>query len=235
MLEGRHALVLGGASRIGRAVALLFAEHGAEVTAADEVSGETERIFNEMAGASPDIKLFTLDFTSECIKRIRDSALTEFPRADILVSAADLYKTGETHNFCLKDFRRMLDVNFIRAVRCFQALLPGMLENRRGELILIAPDLTDSALPGTAAAAACAGAMAAFARNVTMDYIRYHVRANTILYPFIPGREPLTGAPEPLDAANAALWYACDLSRFVIGESLSVNGGVSYFEEAPSS
>jgi len=67
-----------------------------------------------------------------------------------------------------------------------------------------------------------------------MDYIRYHVRANCVAYPFdgLAGRKPLLGRPSPEDAANAALWYACDLSRFVIGDTIPVDGGSQYFVDS---
>ena len=210
MLEGRYALILGGDTAIGAAVARLFAAHGAQVSPVG-----TPVHSSAAAGLCANV-------------------LKEFPYVDILVSATDMYNTGATHNFSPLDLQRMLDVNLGCAVRCFQELLPGMLEHRRGELVLFAPDLTDAGLPGAAAAAACAGAISSFARNVTFDYIRYRVRANTVLYPFesvyngISGRIPLSGAPDASDAANAALWYACYLSRYVIGETLNVNGGLAY-------
>ncbi|MDR3120958.1 MAG: SDR family oxidoreductase [Clostridiales bacterium] len=232
MLEGRYALILGGASQVGRAVAQTFAEHGARVAVADEDRQRTCEAFADLKEKIPGVAAFTEKLAAPRMKDLCSAVLSEFPYVDILVGATDLYKTGEAHLFSISDLRQMLGVNLGCAVRCFQELLPGMKKNRRGDVVLFAPDLVDAALPNTAAAAACAGAINSFARNATFDYIRYHIRVNTALYPFDghPGREPLTGSPESLDAANAALWYACDLSRFVTGETLNVNGGMAYMQ-----
>ena len=232
MLDGRYALILGGDTDVGRAVARLFAAHGARVAVASEASP---------SGAAPkpdipDILTFETPMAPSAMEPLCTAVLQSFPYVDLLVSATDLYKTGATRNFSTLDLRRMLDVNLGCAVKCFQRLLTGMLGQRRGEVILFAPDLADAGLPGAAAAAACAGAIAAFARNVTNDYIRYRVRANTVLYPYVgicgraplSGGAPLSGALEPEDAANAALWYSCYMSRFVTGEKLELNGGLAY-------
>gem|GEM_PF-2105638 len=262
MLEGRHALILGGDTEVGGAVARLFAAHGACVavtvagcggsgynggggSSGSDCSGNSSSdCYGNSSGGGlrarvalaalksdvPDILAFGAPMDSSAMEGLCAAVLKSFPRVDILVSATDYYKTGPTRTFSTLDLRHMLDVNLGCAVKCFQLLLPGMLEARRGELVMFAPDLVDSGLPGAAAAAACAGAISSFARNVTNDYIRYRVRANTVLYPFdgVCGRAPLSGDPAPEDAANAALWYACYMSRFVTGEKLNVNGGMAY-------
>ena len=170
-------------------------------------------------------------------------------------SQADSMAAGKTHMDSLmagwlaaSDLRKMLDANLGCAVRCFQLLLPGMLERRRGELIMLAPNAGASPMSSVAdmtcvspmssvadmtcanamspnngmpcaspmssvAAMTCAGAITSFVRNVTNDYIRYRVRANAILCPF--------GAPD-CGAADAALWCASYMSRFVVGETLKI-------------
>ena len=261
MLDGRYALILGGDTDVGAAVARAFAAHGARVAVADAFAADIRHAPDvphiprspdvshnpevprtsgaPHASSAPDIPhvpdipdalVFATPMVSSAMQELCSAVLASFPYVDILVGATGPYKTGATRDFPASDLRSMLDSNLGCAVKCFQRLLPGMLERRRGELILFAPDLADAGMPGAAAAAACAGAIASFARNVTNDYIRYRVRANAILYPFdgACGRAPLSGAPEPADAANAALWYACYLSRFVTGERLNLNGGLAY-------
>ncbi len=225
MLEGRRALILGGASAVGGAVARLFAAHGSAVALADAPGDAPEALRRE----NPELLTVAWDGTSRAISGVCARVLEAFGFADILVGATDAYKLGPLADVSTEDFQRMLDTNFYAVVSAFQGLLPKMLQRRRGELVLMAPD-TGTGAPAGAAVAACSGALRSFARNVSMDYIRYRVRANTVLYPLAGEGEgvPLTGRPEPIDAANAALWYACDLSRFVLGEALPVNGGLNY-------
>ena len=243
MLDGRYALILGGDTAVGGAVARAFAAHGAHVAVAGAAASRKDadcrsqapaprEVFAVLQSDIPDAIAYESPMDSSLMDELCASVLKDFPYVDILVGATDFYKTGDTHAFPAHELRHMLDANLCCAAKCFQRLLPGMLEHRRGEMILFAPDLADAGLPRAAAAAACAGAICAFAQNVTNDYIRYRVRANVVMYPFVgaPGRSPLSGEPDPLDAANAALWYACDMSRFVTGEKLSVNGGLEYIK-----
>ena len=231
MMKDRHAVVTGGASGVGRAVALLFASQGAKVAILDGGGDETAKTLAELRAIRPDCFAFSGDLSSaDEINRMCSEAVGALGCVDALVTAAGLYMTGSVADFSEADFKKMIDINVLSAIRCAKALAPAMMERRMGNIVTITSDLATSSLAGTAAIAACAGAMYAFTRNVTMDYPRYRVRANCILYPFdgIGGRKPLTGGAAEEDAANAALFYACDLSRNIMGNALPVNGGINY-------
>jgi 3-oxoacyl-[acyl-carrier protein] reductase len=235
LLEGREAIVTGGAAGVGRAVAMLFASHGASVAILDEDELATEDTLKALRRINPDCCGFTGSLSSSgSIRDMCESAICALGSPDILVNAAGSYRIGDAQTLSEEDFLAMIEKNVKCAVRCTKAIVPHMRANRRGDIISITSDLAASSLPGTAGIAACAGALAAFTRNVTMDYIKYHVRANCIAFPFdgIEGRQPLTGPPNEEDAANAALWYACDMSRFIVGDILPVNGGMSFFGKA---
>jgi NAD(P)-dependent dehydrogenase (short-subunit alcohol dehydrogenase family) len=195
LLNGRRALIAGGAPEIGHAVASLFSEHGATVDVAD-TEEKAAHIICEMSAVHGPI--------------------------DIFVSIMGAYGA---------DFKRMLDMNVLSAIRLTKLLIPGMRKNARGDIVHIIADVGSfRARESTAAIAACSGAIGAFSRCVTMDYIRYRVRSNCVTYPMdgLPRRKSLLNEPSPEDAANAALWYACDLSRFVIGNTLQADGGQVY-------
>jgi len=195
LLEGRRALIAGGASEIGRAVASLFGAHGATVAIACTEEEAAQIIGEANAANSP---------------------------YDIFVSIMSAYDC---------DFRKLLDMNVLSAMRLTRLLIPGMRKNARGDIVHIIADAGSfKARENTAAIAACSGAINAFSRCVTMDYIRYRVRSNCVAYPMdsLERRKPLLNEPTPEDAANAALWYACDLSRFIIGDTLHADGGQVY-------
>jgi len=229
LLKNRHAAVIGGASGIGRAVSILFARHGAEVVVIDESKQAVDLTLTEVRSYSPGSVSFIID--SDDIRPVCDNAVNEMGYIDILVNAGGIYQTGSLPEFKFDDLERMLRVNLIRQITAVKAFIPGMKEQRRGDIINITSDLATASRPDTSAIAACAGAIYAFTRSVTIDYIRYNIRANCILCPFdqLPGRLPLTGSPDVDDVANAALFYACDLSRNIIGEPMPVNGGMRYF------
>jgi len=228
MLNGRRAVVLGGASGYGRAAAALFEAQGASVATIDSaVIAEGYPKGSYSADIMGDLS------NANDVGRMCGSALEKLGGyADILVCAADLYNTFNTASPSSTEFKKIFDICVTSALICAKTVMPGMLEQRRGNIIVITTDLALSASPGTAAAAACSGALLAFSKNVSMDYIRYHVKSNCVLVPFngTAGRRPLLGNPSFDDAANSALWYACDLSRNVVGDFVPVTGGANYFD-----
>jgi len=225
MLKGRRAVVTGGADGVGLAVSRLFAAQGARVAILDNDKASMEAAKAELQASFPGS--VALICSLEDVDAACSAALNALGSVDLLVNAAGLYKTGSAHTFSREDFEKMLTVNLRYTIYTTRFFVQSMKDGRRGDIINITSDLADWPQAKTAAIAACAGAIQAFTRNVTMDYIRYHVRANCILYPFgrLPGADLLLGKPDEDAAANAALRFACDLSRFTIGDSLPVNGG----------
>ena len=298
MLEGRYALILGGDSEVGGAVARLYAKHGAKIAVAVAANGvshgghesngtgesferpelnetsesrrthesscqlESSKIhascdscesFASLTADIPGCLIFETPMAPVAMSDLCDAVLRAFPYVDILVGATNAYGFGATIDFPVSNLISMLETNLGCAVKCLRHLLPGMLNLRRGDIVLLAPDFASVGLPhadvadmpcdyagiphAAAAAAACAGAIASFVRNVSMDYVRYRVRANTIAYPYagiyagpdnVVAASNAAGAPDTIaTAANAALWFACDMSRYVIGETLRVKSSIS--------
>ena len=232
LLAGRRAVVTGAAGPIGRAVARCFAAQGARVAVLDEDARGIRELLYELADIHPGCCGFSGCLTDPgAIARLCADAVLSLGQVDLLVNACGTYAGGDAQTLDEKDLLDMLDRNVLCTLRCTKALVPSMCESRRGDIINITADLAFSSLPGTAGIAACAGAVAAFTRSVAMDYIKFHVRANCIACPLdgLAGRRPLTGSPGAEDIAHAALWYACDMSRFIVGDLLPVNGGMASF------
>ena len=232
LLAGRSAVVTGAAGPIGRAVARCFARQGARVAVLDENAQGVQEILDELTAIHPACCGFAGCLTEpRSIARLCADAVCSLGQVDLLVNAYGTYVAGDAQTLDESDLLDMLERNVLCTLRCTKALVPSMCESRRGDIINITADLAFSSLPGTAGIAACAGAVAAFTRSVAMDYIKFHVRANCITHPLdgLDGRRPLTGPPDADDVAHAALWYACDMSRFIVGDLLPVNGGMAYF------
>ena len=236
LLRGRAALISGGGSDVGRAVAKLFASHGAKVAIWDACADAVEASLAALRADAPDIVGFSgaLSYERE-VNDLYVKVKAVIGPVGVLVNAAGLFIPGSAEEVSDEDFLKMLEANVLCAVRLTKAALPDMIAIYRGDIVNITSDLgAFKSRSGAAAIAACGGALDAFSRCVALDYIRYHVRANCVTYPFdkLPGRKPLVGEPTPEDAANAALWYACDLSRFVVGDTVPVDGGLQYFAHA---
>jgi len=159
----------------------------------------------------------------------------KLPKADILVNAAGCWDVRPMSEVAPDEFNAMLASSLYSTARFIKAVMPGMLALRRGNIINLAPDLSEGSAVGSAVAA-CAGAVYSFTRSVTADYIRYNVRANCVPFHFTieGGKTPLLGLPDGSDTAHMALWYACGMSRFVVGETVPVNGGMNYCGNIPA-
>ncbi len=233
LLSGRNAVITSAASPMGQAIARCFVQQGAKVFVLDDDAMAVQALLNELALINPGCCGLSGMLTDpDSIAKLCADAIKFLGKVDILVNASGIYVGGDAQSLDECDLLLMLEKNVLCTIRCTKALVPSMCESRRGDIINITADLATGSLPGTVGIAACAGAVAAFTRSVAMDYIKFHVRANCITYPMdaLAGREPLIGPPNADDIAHAALWFACDMSRFIVGDLLPVNGGMDYYK-----
>ena len=175
---------------------------------APEICSETARLFKQHGARVAELRL------DGQLETNIQTAMAECGSFDILVvvpgfEIVDLNLTDE--NGCLYN---AIETDILASVSCIQAVLPKMLNGGRGEIVALTPEPGSLPVDRKAAAAALSGTFGALCRNLTMDYAMYQVRANRVLTPFDPSVAK--------EAANAALWAACDLSRFVLGETIAL-------------
>ncbi len=247
LLEGYRVLITGGASGIGRETALLFAQHGATVAIADcdEAAGRgTEAELREMSSGS---FLVVADLGRlEEVDRVADLVIERFGSLHSLVNNVGLFEPGFLIDQPIEALGRMLDVNVTGTIRMTQRILPAMFENRNGTLVHILSDYCQRGAPGVSLFAATKGAIYSFSRAIAYEYSRYNIRSNCVLPGMNIGShgechrerygaeaaeadfarlQPLAGRGSLLDVANAALFLASELSRFVNGDEIDVTGG----------
>jgi len=247
LLEGYNALVTGGASGIGRGIALLYASHGATVAIADidEINGiETE---NNLRQINADCFFIKADMGETVqVDAMCDAVSDRFGTIQTLVNNAGIYHEGILTDTDIEALQRMLNVNVLGTVRCTQRILPAMIAGRGGMIVNIASDYAMRGCPGVSMYAASKGAVYSFTRAVAYEYSRYDIRCNCIM----PGYniashgdrymekygpekaeedfsyfQPLKRRGTAEDVANAALFLGSQMSRFVNGEAMEVTGG----------
>lgn len=239
------ALVTGGGSGIGRAICERFAREGATVVAADRYldrAEETARLITDAGGTALGV---AADVASgEAVTAMADRVQVEFGRVDVLVNNAGLSVGDDILTFDEATWDLNLNVVLKSVFLCSKAVLPGMLERRRGAIINIASVNGLWGVGEEAYAAAKAG-MVNLTQNMAMKYGDRNVRVNCIA----PGtiRTPIWGARvaedptvferlsrwyalgrvgEPDDVANAALFLASDEAAWITGVILPVDGGL---------
>jgi NAD(P)-dependent dehydrogenase (short-subunit alcohol dehydrogenase family) len=243
-LSGRTALVIGGSSGIGRAIALGLAEAGADVVA-------SSRRPAEVASVASDIRRRgrrTIEAVSDVLDRaslekLHSDTVAVFGRVDILVNAAGTTKRVPTLECSERDWHRILETNLTGTFRACQIVAPGMVRNGWGRIINIASLATFLAFYEVAAYGASKAGMGALTKSLAVELSRHGVCVNAIAPGFFPtalneelltktprGREVLMRTPMQRygkldELVGTAVFLASESASFVTGQILAVDGG----------
>ncbi len=244
-LDGKVAVVTGGASGIGAATLLRFAQEGARVAVLDLNKPEAAA-FAQVEAASAGAFFHEVDVRNEAsIKTAMSAVLETFGQIDVLVNAAGVSSFGPVHVLETDEWDRALDINLKGSYLTSKYALPNMLERGTGSIVHIASVEGLVGISGQAAYNASKGGVVLLTKNMALDYSPAGVRVNCVC----PGgvetamtamlkTEGLRAIGEklekfhllgrfarPEEIANAILFLASDEASFVTGSSLVVDGG----------
>jgi NAD(P)-dependent dehydrogenase (short-subunit alcohol dehydrogenase family) len=247
LLDGKVALITGAGRGIGRAVAELYAEHGAFVAVTDvdeELAGAVAQAIRTTSGRPAlALRLDVSDPTS--VQRGVDRTVDTFDRIDILVNNAGIHRGHLLVDFPLDDWEAVFAVNVRGTFLCSRSVARQMIEQGQGGCILNMASASGKK-PDRKGAAYCASksAIIALTRVLALELGQYGIRANAVLpgatntqmlrevVDRVPGlmeelreRTTLERIASPRDQANAFLFLASDLASHITGEQLVVSGG----------
>ena len=251
-LEGKRALISTGGRGIGKAIALLFARQGATVYVGSRNREALKAAMEEIRAVSPLSRGYALDLSrADETERVCDEILRDAGGIDVLVNTVGVNHKGAAHEWTDEVMARLWETNFASGMRLARKVLPGMIERGRGSIVNISSIHSEFTMPGYTMYAATKGALNAAARVMALDYADRGIRVNTICpglimsdvmmdevasYPEGPERDAflkLLDGMQPLppgqmeDIANAALFLAGDMSKYVTGQTIFVDGGAS--------
>ena len=244
LLNGKVALVTGAARGIDKAIALKFASEGASIAFTDLVINEAaEETVKELEALGVKVKAYAsnaADFeaTQEVVAEIEK----EFGRVDILVNNAGITKDGLVMRMSEAQWDAVIDVNMKSAFNFLHAVVPIMARQKGGSIINMASIAGQTGNPGQVNYSASKAGLIAMAKSVAKEMGPRGVRANAIApgYVITEMTEVLPQAVKdefikliPLkrgatveEIANTALYLASDLSSYVTGQVIAVNGGM---------
>jgi len=248
LLNGKVAIVTGASSGIGRAAALLFAREGARVVAGARRRHELEALVREIEAAGGEARFVAGDVCDDTFAaELVDTACSEFGGLDVAFNnAGTLGALGASTDVPLDGWHRTLDTNLTSAFLAARRQLPALLARGGGSLIFTSTFVGHTAaFPGAAAYAASKAGVIGLTQALAVEYGPRGVRVNALLPggTDTPMGRAMNPSPEaqaavaalhalkriarPEEQARAALYLASDLSSFMTGAALLVDGGVS--------
>ena len=235
------ALITGAARGIGKAIALRFAAEGADIAFTDlAVNEETAAEIAAYGRKARSYAANAADFAAT--QAVVDEIVKDFGRIDILVNNAGITRDGLVMRMSEEQWDAVIDVNMKSAFNFLHAVVPVMARQRSGSIIHMASIAGQMGNPGQVNYAASKAGLIAMAKSVAKEMGPRGIRANAIAPGYIIS-EMTEGLPQavkdeflkliPLkrggsvdDVANAALFLASDLSAYISGQVIAVNGGM---------
>jgi len=244
-LNGKLALVTGGSRGIGREISLLLAQAGAEVIINYRQSKDkAESLLEEITGQGGKAELFQADVSKpEDIQRLFEHIRGKFNRLDILVNNAGMIKDNLLLSTELSDWDKVLDLNLRGAFLCTRYAAEMMLPNHSGKIINISSTGAIKGGRGQTNYAASKGGLVAFTRACAVELSGKGIQVNAVLPGMIvtgmsnrvrkrAGEEIMDKIPsgrfgEPREVASLVLFLASNLSDYITGQAIPVDGGLS--------
>ena len=247
LLKGKHALITGGTAGIGKAIALAFAKQGAHVAIFGTNPERSAQVVEEMTQAKvADDQRFIAEIVNvsdtKAVEAAIQKLLAAWGKVDILVNNAGITRDMLLMKMGEADWDEVIDVNLKSVYNTCQALVRPMIKARSGKIINISSVVGLTGNAGQVNYAASKSGMIGFTKALAQEVATRNVCVNCIAPGFIETRMtgelndaqkegilkkiPMGRLGQPEEIAKAALFLASDLSDYVTGQVLTVDGGM---------
>ena len=244
LLEGKTAIITGASRGIGRGIAQVFAEQGANVAFTYSSSAEAaKQLENELNAKGIKAVGYQSNAASfEEAQKLADDVVKEFGSIDILVNNAGITKDNLLMRISEEDFDTVIEVNLKSVFNMTKAVQRTMLKQRKGSIINMSSVVGVKGNAGQTNYAASKAGIIGFSKSVALELGSRNIRSNVVAPGFIETemtakldenvvkgwREgiPLKRGGTPEDIANVCVFLASDMSAYVTGQTLNVDGGM---------
>ena len=245
LLDGKVALITGAARGIGKAIALRFAQEGADIAFTDlEINDVAKQTIEELEACGHKVKAYASNAADfEQTHQVVEEILKEFGRIDILVNNAGITRDGLMLRMEEKQWDAVLTVNLKSAFNFIHALTPVMAKQRGGSIINMSSVVGVSGNAGQCNYSASKAGLIGLTKSIAKEMGPRGIRANAIAPGFIITEMtgalpqevrdqwvktiPLRRGGTPEDVANVALFLASDLSSYVSGQVINCCGAMA--------
>ena len=246
-ITGKVAIVTGGASGIGRAIAFALAESGANVVIADRALDGAEEMAREIESAGGKAIATKTDVTdSKEVEQMAQRTIEKFGKIDILINNAGIIARSPVMDMKEDELDRTFEVNLKGVVLCSQAVARHMIEQKSGKIVNMGSSLSSRASVcnlsgGGADYCASKAAVQALTRSLAMELGPYGINVNAVapgttntpmhegLWEmatiYFQNSVPLGRLAEPEDIADVVVFLVTDAARYITGQTIHVNGG----------
>ena len=244
LLEGKTAIITGGSRGIGKGIALVFAQHGANIAFTYSSSVESAKTLEKELSIHG-VKIQSYQSNAADYNESQDlveNVLTDFGSIDILVNNAGITKDNLLMRMGEEDFDKVIEVNLKSVFNMTKAVQRTMLKQRKGSIINMSSVVGVKGNAGQSNYAASKAGIIGFSKSIALELGSRNIRSNVIAPGFIETEMtakldektvdiwrnsiPLKRGGSPEDVANACVFLASDLSAYITGQILNVDGGM---------
>ena len=244
LLENKTVLITGASRGIGKGIATVFAEHGANVVftyspsvdAANALETELQALGVQAKGYQSN----AADF--EQAQELVENVLADFSTIDVLINNAGITKDNLLMRISEEDFDKVIEVNLKSVFNLTKAVQRTMLKQRHGSIINMSSVVGVKGNAGQSNYAASKAGIIGFSKSIALELGSRNIRCNVIAPGFIETEMtaklseevvagwragiPLKRGGSPNDVANACVFLASDLSSYITGQVINVDGGM---------
>lgn len=245
LLKNKTALITGASRGIGKGIAIEFAKQGANIAftfnASVEAAKELEKELESFGIKARGYQSNAADF--DAAQELAKNVLEEFGSIDILINNAGITKDNLLMRISEEDFDKVIEVNLKSVFNLTKAVIRPMIKNRAGSIINMSSVVGIKGNAGQANYAASKAGILGFTKSIALELGSRNIRCNAIAPGFIETEMtekldqntvnewrtaiPLKRGGTPKDIADACVFLASDMSSYITGQTLSVDGGMS--------
>ena len=243
-LQGKIALVTGAGRGIGRAIAIKLANDGALVAVNSYSAKNADEVTSQICATGGQAMSFPADVaSSESVKQLFDILLSQHERIDILVNNAGILRDQLLLRVSDEDWDTVLDTNLKSVFLCTRAALKTMIHQHWGRVINVSSVAAFAGNPGQASYAAAKAGIIGFTSTASREVAKYGITINAIapglietdMTASIPSKQKAeliaripAGFPGTVqDVAEVAAFLASDAARYITGQVITVDGGLT--------